>query len=136
MPHELRDHMGRTVAYALDFVLDTLDFSPSELSLPSTEAELKRSPTADPLGTDLFAIVVWNDDKHSYDECVSHLRDAVGCTRAESREFTKKIDTEVRLTGYTSRYFRSNRQFKGQSSNCGFAGPHCVISRRQTNCKH
>ncbi|KIO33562.1 hypothetical protein M407DRAFT_231664 [Tulasnella calospora MUT 4182] len=96
VPHELRDYMGRTVAYALDFVLDTLDFSPPELSLPPTEAELKKVSTADPLGNDLFAIIVWNDEKHSFDECISHIRDSVGCTWEEAAEFTNKIDGEGR----------------------------------------
>ncbi|KAG8919827.1 hypothetical protein FRC01_001076 [Tulasnella sp. 417] len=96
VPHELRDYMGRTVAYALDFVLDTLDFSPSELSLPPTEADLKKISTADPLGNDLFAIIVWNDEKHSFDECISHIRDSVGCTWEEAAEFTNKIDGEGR----------------------------------------
>ncbi|KAG8907469.1 hypothetical protein FRB99_004045 [Tulasnella sp. 403] len=96
VPHELRDYMSRTVAYALDFVLDTLDFSPSELSYPSTEADLKKLPTADPLGNDLFAIVVWNDEKHSFDEGISHIRDSIGCSMETAVKFTNQIDSEGR----------------------------------------
>lgn len=101
--------MGRTVAYALDFVLDTLDFSPPELSLPPTEAELKKVSTADPLGNDLFAIIVWNDEKHSFDECVSHIRDSTGCTWEEAAEFTNKIDSEVRPWGSRCWYITDHR---------------------------
>ena len=55
---ELLDSMSRTVAYALDFVLDTLDFSPDEASVPTSEEALVAQPTADPLKKDLYAIIV------------------------------------------------------------------------------
>ncbi len=95
VPHELRETMSRTVAYALDFVLDTFDFSPSELSLPATEADMRKVPTSDPLMTELYAIVVWNDEKHSYDESISHIRDSVGTTTEAATHLVEKIDSEV-----------------------------------------
>jgi E3 ubiquitin-protein ligase UBR1 len=36
--------MRKTVAYALDFILDTLDYSPDEPSVPAGEADLDSSP--------------------------------------------------------------------------------------------
>ncbi|KAG8936929.1 hypothetical protein FRC02_010019 [Tulasnella sp. 418] len=96
VPHELREFMSRTVAYALDFVLDTLDFSPDEMSVPQNEQDLKKQPTADPVATDLFAIVVWNDEKHSFDECAQHIKDATGCSLEDATETTTKIDQEGR----------------------------------------
>ena len=38
---ELRDNMGRTIGYTLGFLLDTLDYSPEEPSVPSNEPALR-----------------------------------------------------------------------------------------------
>src|ERR1700733_9420735 len=37
VPPELHDTMRRTVGYALDFILDTLDFSPDESFVPAND---------------------------------------------------------------------------------------------------
>ena len=44
--------MGRTVGYALDFLLDTLDCSPDEPTVPPNEADLRLQPTPDPMQKD------------------------------------------------------------------------------------
>ncbi|KAG8874612.1 hypothetical protein FRB97_005779 [Tulasnella sp. 331] len=117
VPHELRDFMSRTVAYGLDFVLDTLDFSPTETVLPQTEADLKKLPTADPLGNDLFSIIVWNDEKHSFDEGWQHLHDSLGCTSDEALDLTKRLDGEgravVEVSANVSRLLDVSRQIQG-----------------------
>ncbi|KAG9039114.1 hypothetical protein FRB95_012825 [Tulasnella sp. JGI-2019a] len=117
VPHELRDFMSRTVAYGLDFVLDTLDFSPTETSTPQTEADLKKLPTADPLGNDLFSVVVWNDEKHSFDEGWQHLHDSIGCTSDEALDLTKRLDSEgravVEVSSNMSRLLSVSRQIQG-----------------------
>jgi len=87
--------MTRTVAYALDFVLDTLDYSPEETSVPEKEEDLKKQSTMDPLGNDLYSIIVWNDEKHSFDEAIQHIGDAVGKPHALAKEFVRQIDSEV-----------------------------------------
>ena len=70
VPPELHDSVSRTIAYALDFMLDTLDYSPDETSLPKDEETLTNQLTADPLKRDLYSVIVWNDDKHSFDEVI------------------------------------------------------------------
>ncbi|TDL22308.1 hypothetical protein BD410DRAFT_256866 [Rickenella mellea] len=92
VPPELFESMSRTVAYALDFLLDTLDFSPDEPSAPRTEDELKMQPTCDPLTKDLYAVVLWNDEKHSFDEVITHICDLTGRTREEASVITNRID--------------------------------------------
>ena len=47
----LKDSMRRT-AFALDFMLDTLDYSPDEPSVPANEADLRLQPVADPMMKD------------------------------------------------------------------------------------
>ncbi|KAE9403494.1 hypothetical protein BT96DRAFT_917440 [Gymnopus androsaceus JB14] len=73
VPQELREQMSRTIGYALDFVLDTLDFSPDDPSVPSNEADLRLQPSADPMMKDQYCIMIWNDDKHSFDEVIKLL---------------------------------------------------------------
>lgn len=107
VPPELWDSMSRTVAYALDFVLDTLDFSPDETFSPTTEEALTEQATADPLKKDLYAIVVWNDDKHSFDEVIRHLSDTCGCSAEEAANHAQKIDDQgrdvVEMNSYSPR---------------------------------
>jgi E3 ubiquitin-protein ligase UBR1 len=96
VPAELRETMNRTVGYALDFVLDTLDFSPDEPSAPPGEADLRLQPSADPMMKDQHCVVIWNDDKHSFDEVIKLLCDLTGRTREESSECAHRIDEEGR----------------------------------------
>ncbi|KAL5535029.1 UBR1 [Sanghuangporus sanghuang] len=107
VPPELWDSMSRTVAYVLDFILDTLDYSPDETLLPTTEQALTDQPSADPLKKDLYAIVVWNDDKHSFDEVIRHLADTCGCSVEEASNHASKIDEQgrdvVEMNNYSPR---------------------------------
>ena len=65
VPPELQETMRKTVACALDFILETLDYSPDEQSVPANEADLRLQSSADPTMKDQFCVVLWNDEKHS-----------------------------------------------------------------------
>ena len=88
--------MSRTVAYALDFILDTLDYSPDETPLPKDEEMLVNQATANLLHRDLYAVVVWNDDKHSFDEVIRYLSDTCGCSSEEAANHAFNIDEQGR----------------------------------------
>ncbi|KDQ17558.1 hypothetical protein BOTBODRAFT_185706 [Botryobasidium botryosum FD-172 SS1] len=96
IPQDLRDSMSRTIAYALDFVLDTLDFSPEEMTHPTTEPELKSQVTACPTPTDSYAVVLWNDEKHSFDDVIHHVQDATGCSPQAASDVADRVDAEGR----------------------------------------
>ncbi|KAI0651382.1 hypothetical protein C8Q79DRAFT_932987 [Trametes meyenii] len=98
VPTELRESIGRTIGYAIDFVLDTLDSSPDEtfMATPPSDAILRLQPTGDPLMLDQFAIVVWNDDKHSFDEVIELLHDITNRTREEALQIADRIDDQGR----------------------------------------
>ncbi|KAJ7691341.1 hypothetical protein B0H17DRAFT_1169139 [Mycena rosella] len=96
VPPELRDTMGRTIGYALDFILDTLDLSPDEPTVPASEAELRLQPTADPMLKDHYCVVLWNDDKHSYDEITTLLADLTHCPRQRASDLARLIDEHGR----------------------------------------
>ncbi|KAM6497717.1 hypothetical protein JOM56_005665 [Amanita muscaria] len=89
---ELRDSMHRTIGYALDFLLDTLDYSPDEPSVPNNEADLRLQPSADPMLKDQYCVVLWNDDKHSFDEVIKLLCDLTNRSREEAKDLAQKID--------------------------------------------
>lgn len=88
--------MSRTIGYALDFMLDTLDYSPDEPSVPLNEAELRLQPSADPMMKDQFCIIVWNDDKHSFDEMIRLICDMTVRSREEADEMAYRIDEQGR----------------------------------------
>ncbi len=96
VPPDLRETMSRTVGYALDFILDTLDFSPDEPSVPNNEADLRIQPSADPMSKDHYCIVLWNDEKHSFDEVIKLLCDKTNCSHEEASEITQRIDEQGR----------------------------------------
>ena len=96
IPPELWDSMSRTIAYALEYVLHTLEFSPDDCTVPVSEKELKDQPTADPNVRDIFATIVWNDEKHSFDEVTRHLCDTVGRSNENATAIVDAIDEQGR----------------------------------------
>ncbi|KAJ7920766.1 hypothetical protein B0H13DRAFT_1986155 [Mycena leptocephala] len=97
VPPELRDTMARTIACALDFVLDTLDLSPDEPAVPPNEADLRLQPSGDPLLKDHYCVVLWNDDKHSYEEIATLLADLMGVYRDETAMLVRRLDEDGRV---------------------------------------
>lgn len=96
VPPELRDTMSRTIAYALDFVLDTLDFSPDQTIIPPNESDLRSQPSGDPMSNDCYCVLIWNDDKHSYEELNRLLRDITSRSKEEAEQLTSRIDDQGR----------------------------------------
>lgn len=96
IPPDLREMMHRTVGFALDFMLDTLDYSPDEPSVPTNEADLRLQPSADPMMKDQYCIVLWNDDKHSFDEVITLLHDMTNRSHEEASIVAHQIDENGR----------------------------------------
>jgi E3 ubiquitin-protein ligase UBR1 len=96
VPPELRETMSKTVAYALDFLLDTLDFSPDEPFVPANEADLRLQPSADPMMKDQFCVLVWNDDKHSIHEVIQLVCDSTTKSREDATDIVHRIDENGR----------------------------------------
>ncbi|TFK62655.1 hypothetical protein BDN72DRAFT_382278 [Pluteus cervinus] len=96
VPPDLRSAMHRTVGYALDFLLDTLDYSPDEPLVPENEADLRLQPSADPMMKDQYCVIVWNDDKHSYDELMRILGNLANRPREETFLIAHNLDENGR----------------------------------------
>lgn len=97
-PNELKESITKTIAYVLDYILDTLDFSPDDAVPPVEIAALRAQQTADPYENDLYAVLLWNDDKHSFDEVINNVREATGANVAEVSRSVDRIDEEVGRT--------------------------------------
>ncbi|KAF8880925.1 hypothetical protein CPB84DRAFT_1687402 [Gymnopilus junonius] len=95
-PQDLKDSMRKTIAFALDFLLNTLDYSPDEPSVPANEADLRLQPSADPMMKDMYCIVLWNDDKHSFDEVTKLIMDMTNLTQEEASKLVWKADDQGR----------------------------------------
>ncbi|VDB86546.1 unnamed protein product [Peniophora sp. CBMAI 1063] len=92
IPPELRETMSKTVAYALDFMLETLDYSPDDTSVPPSEADLRLQPTGDPMQKEQYCVVVWNDDKHSFTETEELFVDVLKRPREDARALVETVD--------------------------------------------
>jgi E3 ubiquitin-protein ligase UBR1 len=86
--------MHRTIAFAIDFGLDVLDYSPDATSIPTNETDLRLRPTVDPMMKDVFCLVLWNDDKHSFDEVKTVILELSRRGSGPDRE--KAVDALVR----------------------------------------
>lgn len=94
--------MRRTIAFAIDFVLDVLDYSPDEPSIPLNETDLRLQPTADPMMKDIFCLVLWNDDKHSFEEVKTVILELSGKGSGPEREkevagMVRRLEDEGRV---------------------------------------
>ena len=104
IPHDLLDSIHTTISIVLDFMLDTLSASPEEMS-PLSEAEVKEEAKRaaiyirDPINNvdeeKLFAVVLWNDEHHSFHEVIEQLQDATGCSKAEAKAIAERVDSYV-----------------------------------------
>ena len=95
VPVELQETMRKTVAYPLDFILDTLDYSSDEPSVLAGEADLGLWPSSDYMMEDQFCFLLLNDEKYPFDDVVE-LMEATNRTREEANETAVRIDEQGR----------------------------------------
>ena len=136
--------MSRTIAYALEYVLHTLEFSPDDCTVPVSEKELKDQPTADPNVRDIFATIVWNDEKHSFDEVTRHLCDTVGRSNENATAIVDAIDDISSLVECNRILLKSieysagdiviSRVHSYQSKNIQMGKVKIIISVKDTDC--
>lgn len=97
LPVELVETMTRTVDCVLNFILDTLDHSPEDTVPPTEESDIRKS-AGDATDNGSYAVVIWNDEKHSYAELTAHLSDVTGCLEEEAANLAYTNDFEVCIT--------------------------------------
>ncbi|KAF8330326.1 uncharacterized protein EI90DRAFT_3060308 [Cantharellus anzutake] len=95
LPPELVGLLKSALNCVVDYILDTFDDSPEEALPPADETSIIGPPN-DLHRNGPYAVVVWNDEKHSFDEVTSQLLDLTDHTPEQAFALTDKVDAEGR----------------------------------------
>lgn len=115
VPIEIEKNIRSTVSNVLDFILDVMSHAKDSAKPPSLEddtnpqldairARLKGSNYDPPLEVGLeysWSTVLWNDEKHNFDEVIDIVKRACKKTTSYGREIANKVDTRGRATVFT-----------------------------------
>jgi E3 ubiquitin-protein ligase UBR1 len=107
IPPKLVNSIKKTIARAMDYLVDVWSCSPEQLRLPKTEESVfddvrfsclsdevygGSDPTSPENGKIEYAVVLWNDEKHTMDDVEEIVARACKTTKAEGREKADEID--------------------------------------------
>ncbi|OZJ06163.1 hypothetical protein BZG36_00994, partial [Bifiguratus adelaidae] len=118
-PEQLKQSIQSTVSTALDFLLETLVTSPSNIAPPDDVAsvirEARMTSTAigepqpwinlecqaeEPQGPDstapYYAVVLWNDENHSFIDVILKVTSSTNCTEEEAKRIANMVDLHGR----------------------------------------
>ena len=101
LPDELVESVRMTIGRAIDYMCDVISCSPEQLRLQKTEDSIRQDERQSLLGSKWyeeeedddpeFALVLWNDEKHTVDEVQNQV--ARACKRANSFGLDKANET-------------------------------------------
>ncbi|CAJ0823623.1 3994_t:CDS:10 [Entrophospora sp. SA101] len=102
LPTDLLNSIHEAISTVLVFMIDTLSASPEEKLPPSEVDQVKKEAiessysirylTTTP-DEKLFAIILWNDESHSFSEVIDQLADATGCTKDAAKSIAERVDS-------------------------------------------
>jgi hypothetical protein len=100
VPPPLMDSIRETIAVVFDYMMETFATSPEELFTIGSVQDIRQEciDSHDALGLpydgeeQLYACVLWNDEKHSFDEVITVVQTAIGCTEEEADNAAKRVD--------------------------------------------
>ncbi|CAG8556007.1 52_t:CDS:10, partial [Ambispora gerdemannii] len=104
LPQDLLTSIHNTISTVLEFILDTLSTSPKEKIPPRSIDEVKQEAlaTACAIGNNtvedmeqekMFAVVLWNDEHHSFNEVIDQVTAAIECSEADAKRITERVDS-------------------------------------------
>ncbi|CAG8576647.1 181_t:CDS:2 [Paraglomus brasilianum] len=104
LPQDLLDSVQSTISTVLDFMLETFYASPDSMKVPedaeSAKKEARQAAKCIKKGLHegheeetLFAVVLWNDEQHSFNEVIAHVEDAIKCTELDAKKIAEKVDS-------------------------------------------
>lgn len=102
VPIQLRRQIKSTIAVVLDYVLETFAVSPEDVEPKSAEEIISESRDSDrALGTPAtarssYACVLWNDEKHSFDEVIGIVMQATRCSKQQATRVAESVDANGR----------------------------------------
>lgn len=104
LPEALRNSIRSTVRRALDYLCDVFSCAPEHMRLPKSEELIRQNEQMARLrskfygGTDQlekddeFALVLWNDEKHTVDEVQEQVAKALSTTRTFALKKAAEVD--------------------------------------------
>ncbi|KAJ2682520.1 E3 ubiquitin-protein ligase ubr1, partial [Coemansia spiralis] len=97
-PVSVRRSIELTIAVVLEFILETYATSPVALSSQFDEASI--IDDAKNAGLTIndyepqnhYAVVLWNDEVHSYQDVIDQCTEALQCSHADAKKFAETVD--------------------------------------------
>ncbi|BFZ58377.1 E3 ubiquitin-protein ligase ubr1 [Savitreella phatthalungensis] len=97
LPVSIADPVRQTISMLLDFCLQVLARAPDSMRAP-TEDDVLADDTRD---SSDFSCVLWNDEKHNFDEVIDIVKRACRKPRAFGQSTATTVDARGRATVYT-----------------------------------
>ncbi|KAI8366836.1 uncharacterized protein BYT42DRAFT_588028 [Radiomyces spectabilis] len=109
VPAELLASVKETIAVVIDYMLETFatspeDVSPTNLHDIQQDCEDSHKALHIPIANaaegqrQMYACVLWNDEKHSFDEVISIVVRSIGCAKHEAIKIAENVDAYGRTT--------------------------------------
>ncbi|KAJ1953443.1 E3 ubiquitin-protein ligase ubr1, partial [Linderina pennispora] len=101
-PVSVRRAIELTIAVVLEFILETFSTSPVHLRTSFDErsiiedAQSASEALGDPEVQTKFAIVLWNDEVHSFQDVIDQCTQALDCSPVEARKIAETVDVSGR----------------------------------------
>ncbi|KAJ1671381.1 E3 ubiquitin-protein ligase ubr1, partial [Coemansia sp. RSA 25] len=101
-PSSVRRSIELTIAVVLEFILETFATSPVNLSPQFDEASILEDArnASFAIGDDepqtQFAVVLWNDEVHSFQDVIDQCTEALQCPIAEAKRIAETVDASGR----------------------------------------
>ncbi|KAI8340755.1 hypothetical protein BC941DRAFT_392381 [Chlamydoabsidia padenii] len=111
VPPALLDSIHNTISVVLDYLLETFAASPEDVS-PTTANDVMRDCEDSHAALGIrdtsgerhpsYACVLWNDERHSFEEVNDIVVKATKCTKAEAQKVAENVDAYGRHVIFTS----------------------------------
>ena len=106
---ELLQQIKATIQVVMDYILETFAASPENLSLrdkqqiqQDCEASDKALGMLDNGQRPMYACILWNDERHSFDEVIDVVMRATRCTKLQASKVAESVDAYGRHIVETS----------------------------------
>ncbi|KAK5115499.1 hypothetical protein LTR62_001158 [Meristemomyces frigidus] len=113
LPKELLEAMRITIGQVVDYLCDVFACSPEQLRLPKTEESVRADEMVARLGIPYgpepgeaepeFALVLWNDEKHTVEDVTNQVARACHLLRKVARQAAMEVDEVGRCVVHYSK---------------------------------
>ncbi|KAJ2796464.1 E3 ubiquitin-protein ligase ubr1, partial [Coemansia guatemalensis] len=98
-PTSVKRSIELTIAVVLEFILETFATSPVSLSAQFDEVSIMEDAKNASLAIgdheqqQKYAVVLWNDEVHSYQDVIDQCTEALQCSQMEAKKIAETVDT-------------------------------------------